>query len=345
MENRFSYREWLSEYSLDIKLFDNYSFKVIDVIPLRKVFILITDMGDKILKKTCYGEKDICFMKSSIDYLKSNGFINTMDFVLNKKGHIFTKWGEDSYIVMDLIDGRECDYSNPLDIKMAIKSLSNMHEASRNIDFSSKSDRFMGFKLLNNLKYKLSDLEKLKKRAMEYDNKNQFEVIFLEYIDYFIDAMRKSILVIENSPYNDLCCEKKGYVLCHHDLAYHNVLIKDDEAYFIDLDYSIIDLRVHDLCNFINKVTKYSCYDYEVLNLILCEYNRNQSLTRNEYEVLYGFLLFPEGFYSVSRDYFYRKKLWNIETFVYKIQKKVQDIDEREDMLETFKKNYVEATF
>jgi len=55
-------------------------------------------------------------------------------------------------------------------------------------------------------------------------------------------------------------------------------------------------------------------------------------------------LLFPEGFYSISRDYFYRKKLWKFNSYLYKIQKKVQDIEERQDMVETFKNIYKLAT-
>lgn len=345
MESRFSYRDWLSKYSLDIKLFENYSFKVIDVIPLRKVFILVTTEGNKILKKTEYGHEDLSFIKNSMDHLRKAGFNNTMDFILNKQGNVLTRWREDNYIVMDLIEGRECDYNNLLDIKIAINSLSQLHKASRNIEFSPGSDRFKGFSLIDSYKEKLEDLKSLKARAIEYGYKGEFERIFLKNVDYFIEAMEKSIEAVKGSKYIELCSDNKNYVLCHHDLAYHNILIKDEEGYFVDFDYSIIDLRVHDLCNFINKVTKFSCYDFEILRTIIEEYNKTIPLEKDEYSVLYSFLMFPESFYNISKDYFYRKKLWKLDTFVYKMQKKVQDIEEREEMIERFKNKYIDVIF
>lgn len=343
MENRFSYKEWLSKYNLDIKLFDNYDFLVMDVIPLRKVFILVTNKGNKILKKIDYNREDLYFIVYGIDYLINNGFDRIMNFYRNNMGHITTKWKESTYVVMDLIEGRECEYNNPLDINIAIDSLADMHKASKGIGFCEDNDRFRGFKLIDSYKEKFKDLEKMKAIALSYENKNQYHKIFLDNVDYFLERMKDSIDALEESPYIDLCKDKKNFILCHHDLAYHNILINDNKGYFIDFDYSIIDLRVHDLCNFINKTTKYSCYDFNVLKQVVYGYNRKNSLTKEEYEVLYAMLLFPEAFYSISRDYFYRKKLWKYESYLYKIQKRVQDIEERQEMVESFKNIYVLA--
>jgi CotS family spore coat protein len=343
MENRFSYKEWLSKYNLDIKFFDNYDFLVIDVIPLRKVFVLVTDQGNKILKKIDYAKEDLYFIVYGIDYLINNGFDRIMNFYRNNMGHITTAWKESTYVVMDLIEGRECEYNNPLDINIAINSLSDMHKASRKIGFCEDYHRFRGFKLIDSYKEKLDDLEKMKTIALNYKNKNEFQEIFLSHVDYFLVRMQKSIEVLEGSPYMCLCKEKENLILCHHDLAYHNILIKDNKGYFIDFDYSIIDLRVHDICNFINKTTKHSCYDFTVLDKIIKEYNKEMPLSKEEYQVLYGMLLFPEGFYSIARDYFYRKKLWKYDSYLYKIQKRVQDIEERQEMVEIFKNVYVLA--
>lgn len=346
METRFSYKEWLSMYDLDIKLFENYDFIVEDSIPLRKVFILVTDKGNKIIKRVTYNEEELEFLQKNIDYLKSNGFDRIINFYKNKQGKAITSWKKKNYIVMDLIEGRECDYINPLDIRLAVKSLAELHNASKNIEVDVDSKKFMGFKLINMFENKLKDLIKIKNEFNSYENKNEFHNVFLSNVDNQIERMELGITVLKNSKYEELCRSGDNFILCHHDLAYHNILVFNEEGYFIDFDYSIIDLRVHDLCNFINKATKHSCFDFEVLKLIIDEYNKNTNpLTRDEYEVLYGMLCFPQGFYSISSDYFYRKKLWQYDSFLYKISKKVQDINEREEMIENFKKAYVDATF
>lgn len=346
METRFSYKEWLSMYDLDIKLFDNYDFIVEDSIPLRKVFILVTDKGNKIIKRVTYNEEELEFVQKNIDYLKSNGFNRIINFYKNKKGNVITPWKNKNYIVMDLIEGRECDYINPLDIKLAVKSLAELHNASKNIEFDVDSKKFMGFKLINLFEEKLKDLIKIKNEFNSYENKNEFHNVFLSNVNNQIERIELGISILKNSKYEELCSSGDNFILCHHDLAYHNILVFNDEGYFIDFDYSIIDLRVHDLCNFINKATKHSCFDFEVLKMIIDEYNKNTNpLTQDEYEVLYGMLCFPQGFYSIASDYFYRKKLWQYDSFLYKISKKVQDINEREEMIENLKKAYVDATF
>ena len=346
METRFSYKEWLSMYDLDMGLLENYDFKVEDIIPLRKVYILVTDKGNKILKKVMYKNEDLDFIRKSIDYINLNGFKRVISFYLNKDKNIITSWKDGTYVVMDLIDGRECEYNNLLDVKIAVKSLAELHNASKGIEIDNKSNRYMGFKMKNNFEIKLQDLIYIKNGFKQCENKNEFQNIFLDNVDYHIDRIKESIDILKKSKYNELCGDNNNYVLCHHDLAYHNIIISDNEGYFIDFDYSIIDLRVHDLCNLINKVTKHSCYDFEVLKFIINEYNSHTNpLCKDEYEVLYGMLCFTDGFYNISSDYFYRKKLWKYDSYLYKISKKVQDINERFEMVENFKDAYVNATF
>lgn len=333
-------------YDLDIRLFDNYDFSVEDSIPLRKVFILVTDKGNKIIKKVNYDKEDLNFIQKSIDYVRNNGFNRIINFCSNKNGEIITTWNNNNYIVMDLIEGRECDYINPLDVRLAVKSLAELHNASRSIEVDVYSDKYMGFKLISILEEKYKDFTQIRNAFNSYENKNEFHKIFLNHVQHQQEKMKEGIITLKESNYEELCRNDENYVLCHHDLAYHNILVYNQEGYFIDFDYSIIDLRVHDLCNLINKVTKHSCYDFEVLKIIIDEYNRNtKPLSKEEYEVLYGLLCFPQGFYSIASDYYYRKKLWKEESFLYKISKKVQDINEREYMIEDFKKAYVDATF
>ncbi len=129
-------------------------------------------------------------------------------------------------------------------------------------------------------------------------------------------------------------------VICHHDLAYHNILINNDEVYFIDFDYSVVDLRIHDLCNYIDKVVKGFAYNFQKAKDIIDEYSGISELDKREIEVLYGMLYFPEEFYSISKDYYFKRKLWSEESFIYKLNKKLENFEERGEMLQTFGEYY-----
>lgn len=345
MESKFTDKGLLSRYSLDVNLFSKYDFLVEDVIPLRKVFILVTDRGNKILKKTFCSEDELVFMYEAINYLRKNGFSKIMNLILNKSGHIYTRWGEDTYIVMDLLEGREADYNNPVDITITADSLSEMHKASKGIKVSKNSPRLGGYRLLGEFRDKLKSMEEMYDIIGRCENKSEFQEVFLKNFEAYRDDMIKSLSILKIHDYEDLCRDTDSYVLCHNDLAYHNILIRNNEGWFIDLDYSIVDIRVRDICNFINKAAKYSCYNFDNVKMIMKEYQKQEPLTEKELRVLYGLLYFPEGFYSLIDSYFYQKKLWEYDSFMYKINKKVEDIDERHEMLDSFRTEYLSAAF
>ena len=51
LDVRYKDKAYLSKYDLDVNLFSKFNLLVYDVIPVRKVFILDTNKGDKVLKK------------------------------------------------------------------------------------------------------------------------------------------------------------------------------------------------------------------------------------------------------------------------------------------------------
>lgn len=340
IEGRFRDKEFLCEYDLDVGLFNQYNYKVNDIIPIRKLFIISTNEGNKILKKLDYDLNHLEFIYSGIKYIRNNNFKNIFNFEKNKDGEIYTKYGNNYYIVMNLIEGRECEFNNPIEVSMASKALSKLHLSSEGFRYKGNSYRYMVGSLIDNLVRKKEELLLFKNLVRVYENKKEFDKIFIENVDNYMEEMNKSIEILSSSPYLKLCSEEDKIVLCHHDLAYHNILIKDDEVYFIDFDYSIIDLRVHDLCNFINKVIKNFAFDFEKAKNILNCYEENIKLDNRELEVLYGMLYFPEEFYSVSKNYYKRKKTWSEEVFLFKLKRKLEYQEERKEFLEKFKNYY-----
>jgi len=51
-------------------------------------------------------------------------------------------------------------------------------------------------------------------------------------------------------------------------------------------------------------------------------------------------LYFPEDFYSVSKNYYKRKKIWTEEVFLFKLKRKLEYQEERKEFLEQFKSYY-----
>jgi CotS family spore coat protein len=345
---RYKDRTYLSKYDLDVNLFKEFDLKVDDVIPVRKVFILNTDKGDKVLKKVSYNTSELEFINYGIEYIKNNKFNRIIEFEKTKDKLIYAQWKDDIYCIMNLVEGRECEYSNPVDILLTSKALAELHRASEGLIYEEEFKkllvknprRFLCGGMIESFTKKLEELKFFKDIATLYENKNEFDYIFLENEKYYEENTIQSIKILEQSEYYTLCKEREKNVFCHHDLAHHNILINKEEVYFLDFDYAVIDLKVHDICNFINKVIKNFAYDVEKCHNILSAYMSVKSLDEREIRVLYGMLCFPEDFYSISRDYYTRKKQWSEEMFLNRIRKKVEYTKDREEFLEIFKNYY-----
>lgn len=341
LENaRYKDKKALVQYDLSIDIFKNYNFNLEDIIPVRKVFILITDQGNKILKKVDYDAKELEFIYSGLEYIKNNSFNRVFDFILTNEGKPYLIWNENIYFVMNLIEGRESEYSNPLDIITASKGIGELHKACEGFRHENKT-RFTCGKTIENFKRKLQEMELFKNIAMLTEVKSEFDEIFLENYNYYVNQIEDSIKVLEKSSFYKLCSQEDKIVLCHHDLAHHNILIKDEEAYFVDFDYSVIDLKVHDLCNFMNKVEKRVAYDIEKSKLIIDNYCLNNELSKNELEVLYGMLIFPQDIYNILKEYYTRIKEWDYSIFLDKLIKKNDFKEDREEFLELFKNKII----
>lgn len=48
---KYSEKNYLCEYDLSLRFFEDLGVKVNDIVPLRKVFVIYTEEGNKILKK------------------------------------------------------------------------------------------------------------------------------------------------------------------------------------------------------------------------------------------------------------------------------------------------------
>lgn len=334
-ETKYKYNASLVEYDLCLEIFDSFNLKVSDLLPTRNAFLVKTDKGDKLLKKIDFSEEELKYIKSAVNYIKKD-FQRISDFVETKEKSISLIYGNKLYCILDIIDGKKCDYGSGVDIGIAAKGLGELHKASEGFRYNLNS-RTVNGKIISFIKRKKEELELFKNIINLYEKKNEFDEIFMDNVDYYTNKIDNSLEILAKSQYFKLCSEEDKIALCHHDLIHHNILIQNEEAYFIDFDSAIIDLKVHDLSNFINNVKKNESFDMEKAALIIHNYCESSSLDLREAEVLYGLLSFPEEFYNISKDYYSRRKKWDEESFVIKLKKKLEGREKNEEVLKGFK--------
>lgn len=339
--NRFKYvdKDILCSYDLSEELFSRLGIDIYDIIPLRKVFVLFTNKGKKILKIANCDKERINFIDKVLRYIDKKDK-NVMQYCKNLEGDIITTWDDKDYILLNMIDGREASYTNPVDITLCAGAISKMHKASYGLD--SFLDEYE--KIENSSKSIIDQYISDFNALCEFENiinkfkyKNEFDLLFLDIINKCKSDMNKAIDLLQCSSYKELNKSKENLVLCHNDLAHHNFIVNDTDVNIIDFDYCSIDARIIDIANFASKVMKSTFYDINILNSILDSYGQ---VSHEEVEVLYALFTYPKDFVNIAKSYYLKQKSWTKEVFIGRFKNKIELDIFRDEFLIQFKDYY-----
>ncbi|MEG1482758.1 CotS family spore coat protein [Clostridium sp.] len=339
---RYTERKLLCKYDLSKDFFDNLNMEILDITPVRKVYVLKTPNGKKVLKKVDYSDDKIRFIYDSLSYVNKN-FPYVMKMNKLKDDDVFVKWNNDNYIVMDLIDGREGCVTNPIEVEMCAEAVALMHKSSLNIG-SYLSSRGTSVSRSMNLadKYKEceEDLKKIKEWVVQYKYKNEFDELFLQNYDRYLDDIKLARELLYISDYSNLIKDENLITLCHNDLANHNFLIEGEKVNIIDFDYATIGLRTLDVADFLLKWIKNSVFDINKGMIFLNSYNKIFKLKEEEYKLIYTIITFPRDVYGTIHSYYHKAKEWDYDIFLHRFKMKLENDVFRRRFIEEYKKIY-----
>ena len=337
--NRVRYREknTLCKYDLSEEFFSVLNLKVQDVIPLRKVFIVVTDSGKKILKRVEDSDERLEFLFKVTSSIREE-YTNILKYN-NVNGKNYIDWKNERYVLLDLVEGREATYTNPIEVKYCSEAIAKMHIASKKIfdnisseeEISNKGE-YLPTKYMSDLKM----LKLLKEKVSEYKYPNKFDKLFNENIDYYIEGLENSLKILALCDYNDIIQDKSKTILCHNDLAHHNFILDGETVTIIDFDYCNINTRSVDIANFILKVIKNQAFDKEKVSIILDSYNDVSKIENKEIKLIYAILSYPRDFITTVRDYYFKQKNWDEEVFINRFEDKIANEIYRREFLDKF---------
>ena len=341
---RYIDKKILCKYDLSEEFFENLGVEINDIVPLRKVFVLVTSEGKKILKIVNSTEERLEFIDKSLEYI-SKRYSNVLSYYKNKNNKVYEIWKGETYVLLDMIDGREATFSNPIEINLCSKAMANMHLASKGILDTMDEDIVIensGENLIRVMNDSYKILENIKYNVNKYRYKNEFDKMFIINVDYNLKEIEKSLEFLALSDYNNILLNKSKMVLCHNDLAHHNFIIDGEEVKIIDFDYCKFDTRVVDVANYTLKVIKNFAYDSKKVKAILDSYNEVEKLDNEEIRLLYVILSFPKDFVTIVTDYYYKQKSWDEDVFINRFKNKLSNETHRKEFLNNFIQEFKE---
>ena len=339
---RYPEKKFLLKYDLNFQFFRELGLNVTEVVPLRKVFLLKTDIGNKILKCIDYDEDKINFINISTESIAEE-YKNIITLKKFEDGKCYKNWNGKNYIVMDLIKGREVVFTNIVELKRCAEELAKFHIAGNKKlgtikkVMGEKIERFKEATLIDRYKERLSALKYIKSVVQKYKCKNEFDSIFINMADNYLIQSERICSLLNNKKVIDYENDGKNKVLCHNDLANHNFLIKNNDIYLLDFDYASIDLRIADVADLLLKGIKNVAFDFKKGMEVLEAYNKIYKLEQLDYYMIYIAMSFPRDIYTIVNNYYFKEKEWDYDIFLDRFKNKIENEEDRIEFLEKFK--------
>ena len=320
-----------------------FNIKIESLKANKGVYHLKTNKGERCLKKINYGPQKLLFVYGAKEHLIKNGFSLVDKYYLNIEDEPYAIVNEDLYTLSEWIEGRECDFHNIEEVKLAAKTLAMMHEASKGYDppenSKLKSDLGRWTTLMSK---RIKSFDKMRDMVRKRSNKNEFDLLYIKSMEFYKELGKKALNTLEGSEYINLCDiaqEEKGF--CHHDFTYHNIILDEsNNCHIIDFDYCKRELRTFDISNFMIKVLKRVNWNKEFAYTILEAYNEISPLMECEYKVLYAYLQFPQRYWRLANRYYYNEVNWGQNTFGSKLASIIEEQEVMLEFLDDFRKKY-----
>ncbi|MCY6369888.1 CotS family spore coat protein [Clostridium ganghwense] len=322
------------------KIVENkYMLQVNAVEKIKNVYKINASSKEYCLKVIKYELGHFLFIISAIKHLQEKEFKKIPDIIKTKDNGDYVKLGENYAYLTPWINARLCNYDNPLDIRSATLKLAELHKKSMEFNVRREMNPRIGWlKWIQTYKTRKNEILDFRYRINQKDKKSKFDEVYLNIMNEELERADRSIEHLIKSDYIlEMKKEIKNKGFCHHDYAYHNVLIdNENDVNIIDFDYCILDTHLHDLASLLIRRMKYGKWDSENAREIIEIYNSINEVNSNHIEIIKAFIEFPQDYWQRGIQYYWEKKDWGEEFFLKKIQKYIEDRDQRQEFINEF---------
>lgn len=324
----------------------NYDFAVRDILKIKNAYKISTNEGYKCLKLSRYDSGQFTFIMEAVGHLVRNGYPSVLKPYSTRNGESFIKYSSGFGYMCDWVESREADYKNPVELKLCVEALGELHYTSRGFTppKESRGRNYYG-KWIKRFQKRCSELLYFKALIKSRPEPTEFDKYYIKAFDIHYRQALKTVSDLEGSEYFKVMEEhKKLSGLCHHDSANHNFLItRDLKVYVIDFDYCIMDSHLHDLSSLIIRNLKYGHWDMGTMEFILEIYSGRIPVSREEKYLIFCFMEFPQDFWQIGLQYYVEKQPWGEDYFIKRLNRTLEDARDRMEFIKELEASLMEG--
>ena len=326
------------------QIYSQYQLDILSTYKVRGITYLETQQGLYIIKPYNYSE-----IRAKVDGNIKNAFCNkgfdSIDILIkNNVGAYITqnRYGN-KFVVKKWFKGEECDITSIHDLKLASSNLAIFHKIARDIELENEDECKIPIRnIINEYDCYNNELKRVKKYIYGKKKKNSLEMNIIQYIDYFYAQAIKYSEELLKSNYFKLYEEAvENKWLCHGNYNHHSVMMCNGTLATINFEKAFYGVQIYDLYCLLRKAMEKNDWNIDVGVSIIEAYERERNISREEKEVIYIFMAYPEKYRKLVNSYFNGKKSWVSIRITEKLEELLKSEDNKKMFLEQFIKYYL----
>ncbi|MGN0383552.1 MAG: CotS family spore coat protein [Eubacterium sp.] len=296
-----------------IAVLDNYDFDVTRTSRARGAILCDTNKGPMLLKECSETLGRIVFEESILNYIAEFS-LEADCIVRNKENELISNDIDgNKYIVKKWFIGRECDVSKKEDISKGAAQLARLHNVICKVPFGREGlhKDLTDVNLVEVYEKHNRELKRIRTFMRNIGRKTEFELNVLNCYEKFHDRAVDATNRLRESNYDKMLQDSvNDYDIVHGNYNYHNIVLGEHGIAVTNFDRACINIQITDLYTYLRKVMEKRDWDITIGDKIINEYSAIRPISKEEFDVLYIMLLYPEKFWKIVNNYFNTNKAW-----------------------------------
>lgn len=280
-------------------------------------------------------------------YLHDGTYTGAELYLLTKDNLPYVMMGNNPYVAVPVIRGRECALEEEADVVRAAGELARMHVAGKGFTVSKATEyvrkylptdydkapyvRVDAGKLPDIFTRRCTELQRFQRMARK--SANPFDCAYSKMAQDNIQKAESICKSLSEGVYEKALTQHyKDGAICHKDYTGHNVLFTSSKTIILNFDQCAIDLPVCDLVNLIKRRMRKSGWNVEAAWRMIDAYGTVRTLSYEEQKILYLMLAFPQKLWRVVNKYYNSRKTWCEKSCLMKLE----EIQEEQNVLDSF---------
>lgn len=319
---------------------EKFSLKIVEIEQIKNVYKIKTEEKVYCLKVIGYTLGHFLFILQAIKHLQKSGFKNIPEIIVTEDKEDYVKIGTKFAYLTEWVNGRECNYDNPIDLHIAAGKLAELHLCSEGFCLSKIMEPRVGwFKWIDTFETRKAEILDFKKKIHERKFKTDFDRLYNEVLSEEFERAKNSIKDLRESKYFEKMKEEvcnQGF--CHHDFAHHNIMVDSmDEVNVIDFDYCILDTHLHDLSSLLIRRMKHGKWSLYNAMPVIDKYSSINYIDEDDLPIMAAFIEFPQEYWQLGIQYYWERQKWEEDFFLKKLMRFIEDRSERQEFVQELK--------